>query len=350
LAHPTESSDHPSWLSKAEFKQKYRMDRDSFDNLLEKLNDHPVFKNNTSRRGRKQATVPHQLMVFLKIIGTQGDGASNYGQRNTFCIGYGSNPLICNRVVQAIISLEKEYLTWPDADERKVIAKAFQLINGFPRCVSIVDGTLLPLAFAPQTPDAGDYSGRKHAFSLSVLIFNDHKRRIRHYHSGFPGSAHDNRIWTNTLLHQKQGDYFSPNEYILGDSAFASSAIMVPCYKIPSGHEIKKQHESFNTKAAAIRTTSEHTIGILKSRFPGLRDIRMPITEKKESLRKILMFIHASIILHNMLIEFKDEIDKKWEEDNDDDDEEGDSPPVTGDEEMRTSILQHLIDTFVITS
>jgi hypothetical protein len=72
--------------------------------------------------------------------------------------------------------------------------------------------------------------------------------------------------------------------------------------------------------------------------------------EKKESLRKILMFIRASIILHNILIEFKNEIDQMWEEDNDDDDEEDDSPPVTGDEEMRTSILQHLIDTSVITS
>ena len=126
--------------------------------------------------------------------------------------------------------------------------------------------------------------------------------------------------------------------------------IMVPCYKKPSGHEIPKQHECFNTKAAQIRITSEHTIGILKARFPWLRDIRMPITKNKESLRKILMFIHASIILHNMLIEFKDEIDKKWEEGNDDDEEEDDSPPSTGAQEMRTSILQHLIDTFVITS
>jgi hypothetical protein len=36
-----------------------------------------------------------------------------------------------------------------------------------------MDGTLFPLAFRPRTEDAPDYSGHKHAYSLSALIVCD---------------------------------------------------------------------------------------------------------------------------------------------------------------------------------
>jgi hypothetical protein len=136
------------WLRKAEFKQKYRMDRYSFKRVLNKIKDHSIFKNSS---GRKQFPVYKQLMVFLKFVGTEGDGASNNGQRNTLCIGYGSARIFSTRVAKALVSLDNEYMSWPDIDERKVIAKEFQDLADFPRCVGIIDATLCPLAFQPQT-------------------------------------------------------------------------------------------------------------------------------------------------------------------------------------------------------
>lgn len=344
---------HRSWLSDPEFKQKYRMDRESFQKVLNKIEDHSVFQN---IKGRKQCPVEQQLMVFLKFIGTEGDGASNSGQRNTFCIGYGTATTYQSRVVEALLSLRDEFISWPDADERLGIAKAFHEMADFPRCVGIVDGTLFPLAFAPQTKDAPDYSGRKFQYSLSVLIFNDHKRKIRHYLAGFPGSAHDNRIWNRTHLQRKPAEYFSEREYILGDSAFSNSSIMVSSYKKPLGATLPPDHEAFNNKLAKIRITSEHTIGMLKARFPWLRSIRMQIRESNSSLRKILRFIEATIILHNMLIDFTDATMKEWEDENDIVNHPGDVfgqtdgtvPFPTGQQPMRTYLLQHFKDCFLI--
>ena len=47
-----------------------------------------------------------------------------------------------------------------------------------------MDGTLFPLASRPRTEDAPDYSGRKHAYSLSALIVCDDRRRIRYMKQG----------------------------------------------------------------------------------------------------------------------------------------------------------------------
>ena len=136
---------------------------------------------------------------------------------------------------------------------------------------------------------------------------------------------------------------------------------MVSSYKKPNGANLPPLHESFNTKAAKIRITSEHTIGMLKARFPWLRSIRMQITEDNDTLRRILRFIKATIILHNILVEFRDETLKEWEniEDIDGhpewecgDDEDTDAQATlglpTGNQHMRAYLLQMFCDMFLI--
>jgi len=103
------------WLTDDEFLSKYRMSRDSFYRVHDLIKDHPVF---LSKGKKKQAPVLHQLMVFLKYIGTEGNGASNSNQRQTFGISYGSATNYSRkRVTIAIRSFSKEYVYWPDKDE-----------------------------------------------------------------------------------------------------------------------------------------------------------------------------------------------------------------------------------------
>ena len=252
------------WLSDDEFLQKYRMSRKNFKAVLEMIKDHDVFRNQRNRR--QQAPPAHQLLVFLKYVGTEGAGASNGNQRSTFAIGYGTATLYRERVTKALRSLSDEYIQWPDAEERLVIAREIQKMYNFPHCVAIADGTLFPLAFEPHTLDAPDYSGRKYGYSLSTLIICDHKRRIRHYLAGFPGSAHDNRIWKATKMYSDPKSYFLERQYCVGDSAFENDWFMVSAFKKPKDRSIPEQHVKFNEKLARMQIISEHCIGILKGR------------------------------------------------------------------------------------
>jgi DDE superfamily endonuclease len=102
---------------------------------------------------------------------------------------------------------------------------AFQIHQkyGFPHCCGIADGTLFPLAFEPQTEDAPDYSGRKYGYSLTTMVICDHRKRIIQYLAGFPGSAHDNRVFKATELSKRPASHLANNQYIVGDSAFENS-------------------------------------------------------------------------------------------------------------------------------
>ena len=159
---------------------------------------------------------------------------------------------------------------------------------------------------------APDYSGRKYGYSLSTMVICDHRRKIRYYLSGYPGSAHDNRVFRGTALKKNPSDFFGPTQYIVGDAAFENDWFMVSAFKKPTNQEIPQEQENFNKKLAKLCIISEHCIGILKGRFPYLRQIRLLITEDRKTLKNLLRVIDAAVILHNALLDFGEEEREDW--------------------------------------
>jgi hypothetical protein len=320
-----DKQEEPCWLNESDFLQKYRMHRESFEQLHDMIKDHPVFnvKGNTRRKGRNQSPARNQLACFLRYIGTEGSGCSNAGMRQVFRFGRGSFPNFIHRCCTAICSLKDQAVTWPDEDERKRIAKRFFDKFGFPNCVGIADGTLFPFAFRPETEDAPDYKGRKLGYTLTCMVICDDERFIRYYLTGWPGSVHDNRIFRLTKLSKMPGLYFSFKEYLLGDSAFENQWFMVSAFKNLPGVRggLTREKETFNTALGRARVISEHCIGLLKGRFPWLRHMRRVIKRltPRQSMRQILRLIDCCVILHNLLLaRGDDEMPDNWDDDNDD--------------------------------
>ena len=147
-----------------------------------------------------------------------------------------------------------------------------------------------------------------------MLVVNDDKRRIRYFNAGWPGSTHDDRVFRNSRIVQKLAEHFRDTEYIIGDSAYTPMDFMISTYKKPIGAPLQPDKETFNTLPSKPRVTSEHTIGILKGRFPFLRSIRMRLSGKK-SFKKILRYITTCVVLHNFLVERReDDIEEDWDE------------------------------------
>lgn len=118
---------------------------------------------------------------------------------------------------------------------------------------------------------------------------------------------------------------------MLGDSAYSASAIMVASFKKVAGEtSLSKEQSFFNTEIGRIRVVSEHCIGILKNRFPCLKCLNIQI-EGKESMKEAMGLFESLCVLHNILIDFNDEIPELWYEDLDSDHywTEEDCPVVT---------------------
>ena len=173
-------------------------------------------------------------MTFLAFIGHEG--VSGNLSQSLFSSGYGTHYLYCDHLAEAICSLRKSVVFWPNAEERQQIAGRMKSKFDFPNCVVVGDGKLFPLVFSPTTDDSCDYSGRKHKYSLTCFIINDDERRIRAYMAGWPGSVHDNRVFGNIHVNHYNQKHFSHSEYILSDYALENCNVVVSAFKKPPLH------------------------------------------------------------------------------------------------------------------
>ena len=99
--------------------------------------------------------------------------------------------------------------------------------------------------------------------------------------------------------------FFSQGEYLVADTAYEPSEHVVPAFKSSPGMGLRQTPEKqlFNLCLSSPRVTAEHTMGLWKGRCGWLRKIKMLITNEMEGLEKVLLYIDATIVLHNMLIE-----------------------------------------------
>jgi len=292
-----------------EFLEEFRMSRNSFYSLFQLIKDHPIFQNDDIKlRGRPQHDIQLQLLVTMHKLGLRATKFSTVARK--FKISKGTARNSFNRVIQAILSLEKNCVEWPDAEERKRMSIKFQSKYGFRKCFGSIDGTLIGITERPEW-FGEDFYSRKSSYSLQALVVNDINCRILYYHFGWPGSTHDNRAWRNCVLNKKSSFFFSPGEYLLADSAFTASQIIVPCYKAAPGKQLSQDKNLFNNYVAKPRVKSEHTIGILKNRFCCLKSLNIRIRNTRDIEYASLIF-SACVVLHNLLLDDNKDLPIEW--------------------------------------
>ena len=92
-------------------------------------------------------------------------------------------------------------------------------------------------------------------------------------------------------------------EYMLADSAYALSGHCIPAYKAPAANA--RDNAEFNYCLVKSRVRVEHCIGILKSRWASLREMRQQIHNARD-MQLLVRWIVACCVLHNMLAQLGD--------------------------------------------
>ena len=280
------------------FLRHFRMERDIFWTFEHLMTHRTAFQTVPTQRAR--APVPLQLLTLLKYMGTEGTDGS-YSKIGDFLgISCGSVLNFIKRSMTACMEIKDSVITWPDEEERLLIGDRMESKFGFSKCVGLVDGTLFPLEYKPKS-NGEEYYTRKGNYAINGLVFVDDTSRVRLIMAGYPGSVHDNRVWRNSLPNNNKSDFFSADEYLLGDSAFSPSDVMVPAFKKPTKSEMGKYEKFFNNKLAKIRIRTEHAIGLMKNRFPRLRRIRVRIRDRA-TMAMIVKQIIIGAMLHNLLL------------------------------------------------
>jgi len=191
------------------FLRNFRMEFEAFVGFVELIKNDPVFCT-AEHTTKPTASVKVQLLCFLCMLGSEGNGSSSKRIGDLLGLSAGSVQMYIKNVAEALLSLEDSAVCWPCEEERKEIAASFQSKSGMPHNVGQIDGTHFSFAFAPRLADRECWYSRKARYGMMMLAVCDPKRRIRYFVLGWPSSVHDNRVWETCHMRNQPEHYFPP--------------------------------------------------------------------------------------------------------------------------------------------
>ena len=124
------------------------------------------------------------------------------------------------------------------------------------------------------------------------------------------GSTHDSAVLQRTSLLNHPEWYFQDDSaYIIGDSAYRlSNWVIRPFSRAVLATSEDGSERQFNALLSSARVNVEHTIGLVKLRFPLLRRLSFVLGEEDGNQRAINA-VRAMCVLHNYLLDQQDQ----WE-------------------------------------
>jgi hypothetical protein len=303
------------------FKRIMRMDSQSFQNFLIKIQSHPIFQPTSNNQ---QAPVELQLAVFLRRVGSKDE---IFGICSRYGISEGTVYLYCKRVMTAILSLKSELVKWPTGELRRMVHLGFNNIGGFNNVIGAIDGTHIILGTAPlKQPEI--YWNRKKKYSIQCQGIVDHRGVFIDYEIGWPGSVHDAKVYRNSFFYQNVSTLIKGWDYLLGDSAYPLSTFLIK----PFNNSENNLEAQFNVSHSLHRVVVENAFGRFKNRFSSLKEL---------NVRKISTAVHFTeccIILYNFLETNNDSWDELDDNDDDINDSDNDSDNDSEDDEENNNI------------
>ena len=231
--------------------------------------------------------------LFSCIVPTGVNATENISEVSAGSVNNCSKPLI-----SAVNKLSDRYIEWP-SESRRVELSCFAWEKfGFRGCIGSVDGSQVPLAYAPrvQTWKFWDIHDR---YSIHTLVASDHERNIISVTLEFSGSASDALVQQQADWARFLGEHFPLGGLLPGEKGMHFIDRVVGPHIGRSG--FSTSNETFDWQLARLRAISEHTFGIANGPWASLKKQRLSIGSEEDFLA-VMEWILACCVLHNICI------------------------------------------------
>ena len=297
---PFSWEDHVARLTEPEFKQRYRLNWDSFQDLLRLIRDDISVEDEQKARHAKWGAIikPEvKLAIALRYLA----GGSHLDLRLIYHV---SSSFVYSCVWLVVDAINKHLnIEFPidDIEKLKRLEAEFRAQSRggiWAGQVSAIDGVHFKIT-APSNEEVEQkalkyYVQRKAEYALLCIAMCDAKRRFTFYDISSIPTTHDALAWDATGLGQriKRGDLPSPF-FINGDAAFSLSNSMIT----PSGDAAL---DDFDYHQSSNRMPIECAFGILVRRWGIFWRALSVRFDRRAALIGACMRLHNFCIDHNL--------------------------------------------------
>jgi hypothetical protein len=244
-------------------------------------------------------------IYYLTHSGSVRQAAGTFGMSKTSALRF------IWEVVSVIIGpLREQYIVEPRSHEEWMrVAREFEEVCGFPNVCFAVDGSLF------QVERPYDFEGwycRKGYPAINAQVVVDSRLRILSYDLR-PGSANDRAIWRYSRFASEIEGKLPAGCYGIADAGYTLSARLLTPYAIEE--KMTEDESLYNYLHSKTRIAVERAFGSIKNRF---RILKTPLSQKGSSessqQRQIAKNIQACFVLHNIMLELADEMNRQFDE------------------------------------
>jgi len=147
----------------------------------------------------------------------------------------------------------------------------------FDDCIGAIDGSHIPAVVEESEQNA--FRNHKGFISQNVLGVVNFDLTFQFLLAGWEGTAHDGKVLRDAL---SKGFKIPPGKYYLGDAGYALKPYCLTPYHGVHYHlkefakgkdKPRNKEELFNLRHSSLRSAIERTFGIVKKRFPILKNM-----------------------------------------------------------------------------
>jgi len=193
---------------------------------------------------------------------------------NIFEVSAGPVIKCIKHFIRAVNKLADRYIVWSSESRRTELAFFAWEKFGFRGCIGSVDGSQVPLAYAPRV-QPWTFWDRDDRCIIHVLVFSDRNRSIIPVTFGFSSSASDEMVKEQVECVRFPGENVSLGELFSGDKGMYSTNRVVGPHIGQSGPTAS--NKNLDWQLAPLRVISKHNFGIVTGRRAGLKEIRVPL-------------------------------------------------------------------------
>ncbi|XP_047143521.2 uncharacterized protein LOC105848670 isoform X3 [Hydra vulgaris] len=296
-------------MEECEFKEHFRVNRNTFNFLVNELHPH---LGKTTTTMREPISVVKRVAVALHYLAS----CKEYRVVSSlFGIGKSTANLIVHEFINAVNDiLLPKYVKFPlSVENLNKHSRDFEAILGFPQCVGAVDGCHIPIS-APKD-QATSYYNYKGWHSIVLFAVVDSRYRFIYTSVGSPGRNNDSYILQNSSLKEilesnlfdkcckELGDSLVPL-CLIGDSAFPLTRHLLKPY--PENLELSEIQKNFNKILCGARRVVENAFGRVKARF------RVICKRMECDINFATRIVNACVTLHNICEYYDDIIIIEW--------------------------------------
>ncbi|KAM0734091.1 putative nuclease HARBI1 [Formica fusca] len=279
-----------------QFRRDFRLQRNTCSMLIKNFQNNEIYIA-YCREDHGGTRISAEIHI-LSFVWYAANKCAMRDVAERFGVGESTFFWIMNRVMDYLLNLAAEVITFPITDdEKKSAAKNFYKISGFSNTLGCIDGTSIHVR-TPAHKIKSTYVNRHDLPSITLQGICNYKKKFIDVFTGPPGKIHDSRVYKLSFISQELPNICGNIYHILGDNAYAIKPWLLTPYRDYGNLSVNKIH--YNKVFSGTRVLIENTFGLLKNRFRNLMKLEF------QEVDKITKFIMSCCVLHNLCIDYDD--------------------------------------------